>query len=177
MTGFDLVVRLATSPSQHLQGFSDSFPLVAHSVARAIMPSGTPIRPEVYKWLGVPFATAKRWAKSVPFAAASDAPQKRECYEFGPVPFQPAGIVEKHWVNQEGWLNRDFVGQSEDCLSLNVFAPAKAVNDGRKLPVLVWCYGGALNTGHSAAIRHDATELVRLAEEEGNPVIGKSCLY
>jgi para-nitrobenzyl esterase len=34
---------------------------------------------------------------------------------------------------------------SEDCLSLNVWTPAKAAND--RLPVLVWIYGGAFTGG------------------------------
>ena len=32
---------------------------------------------------------------------------------------------------------------SEDCLSLNIWAPA----DARKAPVFVWIHGGSLTTG------------------------------
>ncbi len=45
--------------------------------------------------------------------------------------------------------------EQEDCLSLNVFAPAKA---GRPRPVMVWIHGGGLTAGSSAD--YDATALV-----------------
>ena len=35
---------------------------------------------------------------------------------------------------------------SEDCLTLNIWAPAK---DAKNAPVFVWIYGGALTTGAS----------------------------
>ena len=46
---------------------------------------------------------------------------------------------------------------SENCLSLNVFAPATAVA-GSNLPVLVWIYGGAFSAGASSM--YDPTTLV-----------------
>lgn len=37
---------------------------------------------------------------------------------------------------------------SEDCLSLNIWAPAKREDgEGEKLPVIVWIYGGGFQTG------------------------------
>ncbi len=44
---------------------------------------------------------------------------------------------------------------SEDCLTLNIWAPAKA----RRAPVLVWIHGGALSTGASADTLYDGTSL------------------
>jgi para-nitrobenzyl esterase len=46
---------------------------------------------------------------------------------------------------------------SEDCLTLNVFAPASAA-PGSKLPVLVWIYGGSFSAGASGM--YDPTTLV-----------------
>ena len=46
---------------------------------------------------------------------------------------------------------------SEDCLSLNIWAPKDAEN----APVFVWIYGGALVTGTSAAPLYDGAELAR----------------
>ncbi|PNJ62623.1 CES5A isoform 9, partial [Pongo abelii] len=40
-------------------------------------------------------------------------------------------------------------GVSEDCLYLNIYAPAHA-NAGSKLPVLVWFPGGAFKTGSAS---------------------------
>ncbi|XP_075145140.1 esterase B1-like [Haematobia irritans] len=45
-------------------------------------------------------------------------------------------------------MQRNYQGEiegSEDCLYLNVYA--KKLNPQRKLPVMVWIYGGAFNTG------------------------------
>ncbi len=46
---------------------------------------------------------------------------------------------------------------SEDCLALNVWRPVKA----KKLPVMVWIYGGALVTGSSALPTYDGTAFAK----------------
>lgn len=46
---------------------------------------------------------------------------------------------------------------SEDCLTLNVWAPAKA----RKAPVIVWIHGGALQFGSSASPMYDGREYAK----------------
>lgn len=65
-------------------------------------------------------------------------------------------------------FHRD-MGMSEDCLSVNVFAPSKRYD--QPLPVLAWVYGGSFNTGSSAVAIYDPSELVRRAERDGKPVI------
>jgi para-nitrobenzyl esterase len=131
-----LLVELSTRPVQRYLGFSDTYPLVAHSVATNV-PSTTSNLPAVQKWLGVPFASAQRFSRPTPFVAHDDIGVV-SAHEFGPVPWQPAGIVEKHWVDKKGWLNRDFVGQSEECLSCNILVPEKTRLAGQRIPVLVW---------------------------------------
>jgi len=48
--------------------------------------------------------------------------------------------------------------QSEDCLFLNVWTPAKA---GDKRPVLVWIHGGALTRGSSIIDTRDGVPLAK----------------
>ncbi len=48
---------------------------------------------------------------------------------------------------------------SEDCLTLNIFAPAKA--DTRRLPVMVWIHGGGLVNGSATADLYDGSALAR----------------
>ncbi len=47
--------------------------------------------------------------------------------------------------------------QSEDCLTLNVWAPRESA----KLPVMVWIYGGSFRTGGSAMSVYDGTDLAK----------------
>jgi para-nitrobenzyl esterase len=50
-------------------------------------------------------------------------------------------------------------GISEDCLYLNVWAPAK--HGSEKLPVMVWIYGGGFVGGAASEPRQDGTNLAR----------------
>ena len=84
----------------------------------------------VRSWRGVPYATAER------FGPAGPVPARSEPFDAtgpGPVGVQytPTGAL---------------VG-TEDCLTLDVYAPADA---GRPLPVLFWVHGGAFQTGAAA---------------------------
>ncbi|KAL8281262.1 hypothetical protein RQP46_006296 [Phenoliferia psychrophenolica] len=153
-----LRVTLPTTPPQILQGFTTTSPVTAHSSPKAS--SATGVLTPVNKWLGVPFGTAERFAIATPYELEYQNAGVRECFEFGPTPLQPLGSVEPFWLQRKGWMDRDFVGDGEDCLSLNIFAPAMASEELKSLPVLVWIYGGGLATGHSAAVRFDATELL-----------------
>jgi para-nitrobenzyl esterase len=90
-------------------------------------------------FLGIPYAQApvgeRRWRPPVPIAPWSDA---RSAQKFGAACWQPAprpGSIYAETYKQ----------MSEDCLSLNIWAPEDATN----APVIVWIHGGALVTGSS----------------------------
>ena len=95
-------------------------------------------------FLGIPYASAGRWEKpedpdpwTEPFQAT----------EYGPICAQSSQFVgageilmaDQPWNYAEApvW------NQSEECLSVNVYAPANATD----APVMVWIYGGALIYG------------------------------
>src|SRR5688572_14640744 len=48
---------------------------------------------------------------------------------------------------------------SEDCLTLNIWTPAKAASD--RLPVMVWIHGGGFQAGAGAEPRHDGEAFAR----------------
>ena len=52
----------------------------------------------------------------------------------------------------------DLSAMSENCLNLNVFAPA---SDGAKRPVLVWFHGGGFHSGSALEPAYDARNLAR----------------
>ena len=92
---------------------------------------------------GIPYATADRFAPPVAAAAwsgdlAADA--------FGPIAPQAAGAQ----------FQRADLVQDEQCLSLNVWAPA---GDGASRPVMVWIHGGAFRSGSSASPLYEGTAL------------------
>ncbi len=104
---------------------------------------------EVHVFKGIPYALAPtgtgRWKPPVavpPWTGVRDATQ------FGPACVQPKSRPGSLYAD-------DPPAMSEDCLSLNVWAP----KDARSAPVFVWIHGGALTTGWSSQTLYDGARL------------------
>ncbi|WP_339739828.1 carboxylesterase family protein [uncultured Sunxiuqinia sp.] len=97
----------------------------------------------IYK--GIPFAAPPvgdlRWKAPQPLEAWEGVKQTTE---YAPAPMQGGNPVS---------------GKSEDCLYLNVWTPAKSINE--KLPVLVWIYGGGFSFGSTSDPVHNGEHLAR----------------
>ncbi|MGE7472041.1 carboxylesterase family protein [Bosea sp. NPDC003192] len=92
----------------------------AHTVAHSVR-----------SWLGIPYATAKRFRRPILLPFDPDRPYDRK----GPAPLQ---------AGDTSWLEADN-GVSEECLNLNVWAPEGAGKE--PLPVIVYIYGGGFEMG------------------------------
>ena len=99
---------------------------------------------------GIPFAAppvgALRFRPPQPVAPWSGV---REALTFGPMAPQLPSALEALAGNTP-------LGQSEDCLTLNVWTPAC---DGAKRPVMVWIHGGGFTTGTAASPWYSGTNL------------------
>ena len=98
---------------------------------------------------GVPYAAPPigmaRWTAPQPPASWDGL---RDATQFGPACIQPDTRSNSIYAQDIGVM-------SEDCLTLNVWAPT----DARKAPVIVWIHGGALRTGSSEETLYDGTAL------------------
>jgi para-nitrobenzyl esterase len=104
---------------------------------------------DVFK--GIPYAQpqvgAMRWKPPAPLPAW---PGVRDASDFGPACIQVQSGLSSIYSEKP-------FPMSEDCLTLNVWAPANAKN----APVFFWIYGGALWGGSSREPLYDGTELAK----------------
>ena len=95
-------------------------------------------------FLGIPYASAGRWEKPEDPDPWTEAFQATE---YGPIcaqSLQVVGAGEEVMADQPwNYVLPPVWNQSEDCLSVNVYAPANATD----VPVMVWIYGGGLIQG------------------------------
>ncbi|KQN25507.1 carboxylesterase [Sphingomonas sp. Leaf33] len=99
---------------------------------------------------GIPYAQPpKRWQPPVPLAPWSGV---RKTTRFGPACIQPRPISAGIYTNPPAAM-------SEDCLTLNIWAPKQAPKQAGALPVVVWIHGGALVSGYSHEPMYDGAAM------------------
>lgn len=106
---------------------------------------------------GIPYAQPPvGWRRWHPPAEMDRWSEQRDATRFGPACHQPTARGTSIYAG-------DVPEMSEDCLSLNIWAPEHAEN----LPVFVWIHGGALTTGTGSEALYDGA----LMASEGAVVV------
>lgn len=116
--------------------------------------------PRITSYKGIPFADKpvgkNRWRAPQP---CPDWEGELFAADFGPIAMQAncAGDPMKDIYARE-WAVDAELPMSEDCLYLNVWAPA----DGRRnMPVYVWYFGGGLQVGNTTEMEFDGERIAR----------------
>jgi carboxylesterase type B len=112
----------------------------------------------IHSFLGIPYALApvgdRRFAPPQPLPEPLTG--EIEATQFGPSCFQisyKSDIADRNTIT---------VGESEDCLSLNVWVPAdRSTAEEERLPVLVFLQGGGFVTGSSNIPLYNPVEIVK----------------
>ncbi len=103
-----------------------------------------------HAFLGIPYAAPPvgplRWKPPAPPAKWTGV---RDARSFGARCMQPTLYDDMFFRDP---------GQSENCLSLNIWTPANTP-PGKKLPVMFWIYGGGFTTGSTSEPRQDGAHL------------------
>jgi para-nitrobenzyl esterase len=104
---------------------------------------------ELRVFKGIPFALppvgAARWKPPSPMPRWEGV---KKAFDFGPACFQPKPTLSNIYT-------RSPMPMSEDCLTVNIWAPVHAEN----APVFFWIYGGALVGGASREENYDGARL------------------
>jgi para-nitrobenzyl esterase len=134
------------------QEASASAPSVAEHSRIVNAPAGRiegPIEGKLSVFKGIPYALppvgTRRWAPPSPMPRWTDV---KKADDFGPACFQPKPQLSNIYAG-------DPMPMSEDCLTLNIWAPADAHN----APVFFWIHGGALTVGSSRDKLYDGSQL------------------
>jgi para-nitrobenzyl esterase len=113
----------------------------------------------VYTFRGVPYgATTAGAARFQPPTKPKPWSNVRETTALGPRSPQLAASFHGFVPPEVEVMDRD-EAMGEDCLVLNVWTPA--LDEGRKLPVMVWLHGGGYTSGSGGFVCYDGIELAR----------------
>ncbi len=127
---------------------------------------GDPVTIDSGKVAGTLLASGARAYYGIPFAAAP----VRELRWHEPTPVKPwPGVYNADSMmpqcmqplraaTRDRYYENNAAG--EDCLYLNLWAPATA-RRGARLPVVVWIYGGAFSEGSASYVMYGGQELVK----------------
>lgn len=108
---------------------------------------------KVLAFKGIPYALPPvgdlRWRSPMPLLSDATKPE-HDARAFGPACPQ---------VMEASFYNRGKMAQSENCLYLNIWTPARTTEEA--LPVMVWIHGGSFVNGASSYEDYDGEQFAR----------------
>ncbi|KAF9981775.1 hypothetical protein BGZ75_006885 [Mortierella antarctica] len=131
----------------------------------------------VVKFLNVPFGVvSERWrpaAKAGPWQGVRDGTKNG----FSPPQGTAADPLMSTIFGMKSNMVYEEAMSERDCLSLNIYMPASALDSDEKLPVCVWLYGGGYKAGSITTPIYDCTQLVSTSIDQKKPMIVVSINY
>ncbi|KAL4968538.1 Alpha/Beta hydrolase protein [Aspergillus stella-maris] len=119
---------------------------------------------QVQRFLGIPYAQSPvgdlRLRQSIPLNTTFGA---LKTLSFGPACYGPDLDSNPN--------------SSEDCLTLNIWRGSRQNGPDALKPVMVWFYGGGLQTGYTADPRFEGTNIVRISADIGKEILLVSVNY
>ncbi|KAF9478107.1 carboxylesterase, partial [Pholiota conissans] len=135
------------------QSIQDTSGLTVQTQQGAV--AGTHPVPSVRQFVGIPFASAKRWqAPQLPLTRKTVF----QATKFSKGCLQNLAPVNFEYLKLNGNDGTD-VPSGEDCLSVNIWSPS--VGRKQKTAVLLWIYGGGFVLGTSGIPVFNGTNMVR----------------
>jgi len=115
--------------------------------------------PRITTYKGIPFADkptgGNRWRAPQP---CPDWEGELFACDFAPISMQPITGLDRDNIYSREWAVDTTLPMSEDCLYLNIWAPAEGQTG---LPVFVWYFGGGLQVGNTAEMEFDGERIAR----------------
>ena len=116
--------------------------------------------PRITVFKGVPFAAPPigdlRWRAPQPCENWSG---ETLANNFAPISMQETPGVNPDNIYTKEWHVDQNMPMNEDCLYLNIWTPAKTEDE--KLPVMVWFFGGGLQSGYTSEMEFDGERFAR----------------
>ncbi|KAK0631436.1 Alpha/Beta hydrolase protein [Immersiella caudata] len=119
-------------------------------------------------FLGIPYARSPVLDNPIPWNESWKGERSAEYY----------GSICHCGANAEIIAATNVTGKSAECLNLNIIRPSERIlKDKKKIPVVVWLYGGAFGDGFGADLNSNYSWFVQESVAQGRPIMAITLNY